>query len=219
VGVVVVCILPWTVRNYRAFGRLVPLNTNAGFAFFWGNHPIHGTRFIPLLQADQPSYGDLIPPELRSLNEGELDAALMRRGLGFVIADPARYVRLSVTRIGEFFRFWPSANSGSMSNYARVLSYGLLLPFLAAGVVLSLTARRLLPGYREETGPAVHFVLLIAALYTLIHLLSWTLIRYRLPVDAITVPFSAAAITLLCDQATRALGLGQDRSRRPEYVS
>ncbi|MEZ4661990.1 MAG: hypothetical protein R2911_30950 [Caldilineaceae bacterium] len=26
-------ILPWTVRNYMAFGKFVPLNTNSGYAF------------------------------------------------------------------------------------------------------------------------------------------------------------------------------------------
>ena len=49
---VAMAILPWTVRNYRAFGQFVPLNTNAGFVIFWGNHPMHGTSFIPIM-----SYG------------------------------------------------------------------------------------------------------------------------------------------------------------------
>ena len=30
-------ISPWTIRNYYAFGTFVPLNTNAGFAFYWGD--------------------------------------------------------------------------------------------------------------------------------------------------------------------------------------
>ncbi len=29
-------IIPWTIRNQRAFGTFVLLNTNSGFAFFWG---------------------------------------------------------------------------------------------------------------------------------------------------------------------------------------
>jgi hypothetical protein len=34
VAIVVLFVLPWTIRNYRAFDHLVPLNTNSGFAFF-----------------------------------------------------------------------------------------------------------------------------------------------------------------------------------------
>src|SRR5690606_20920390 len=44
-AVVVLFILPFTIFNYGRFDRLVLLNTNAGFAFFWANHPIYGTQF------------------------------------------------------------------------------------------------------------------------------------------------------------------------------
>ncbi len=45
--VIVLLILPFTIFNYIRFNRFVLLNTNAGFAFYWGNHPIYGTRFRP----------------------------------------------------------------------------------------------------------------------------------------------------------------------------
>ena len=41
-------------------------------------------------------------------------------------------------------------------------------------------------------GPGVFLLLLLAACYSAVHLLTWTLVRYRLPVDAITMPFAAA---------------------------
>ena len=98
-------IAPWTIRNYRVFGTFVLLNTNAGFAFYWGNHPIHGTHFVPL----QPvSYQDLIPPELLVLNEGKLDQALLQEGIRIVLDDPVRYILLSISRIKEYIKFWPS---------------------------------------------------------------------------------------------------------------
>ncbi|MGZ9226839.1 MAG: ArnT family glycosyltransferase, partial [Anaerolineales bacterium] len=63
--VLALLVAPWTFRNYQAFRTFVLLNTNAGFAFYWGNHPIHGTHFIPILPAEQ--YRDLIPTELLPL--------------------------------------------------------------------------------------------------------------------------------------------------------
>ena len=101
-------ILPWTIRNYLAFGHLVPLNTNSGYAFFWANHPIHGTRFIAILPDSGPSYQELIPRELRRLDEAALDQALLQEGMRFVTENPGRYLLLSLSRVKDYFMFWPS---------------------------------------------------------------------------------------------------------------
>ena len=105
----VLLISPFVVRNYRVFGELAMPNTNAGFTFFWSNHPIYGTRFEAVLSPSHGvSYQDLIPPELRDLNEARLDRALLARGLQFVRDDPGRYLLLSLSRIPVFFQFWPT---------------------------------------------------------------------------------------------------------------
>jgi 4-amino-4-deoxy-L-arabinose transferase-like glycosyltransferase len=198
IAIVAMLILPWTVRNYLAFGRLVPLNTNSGYAFFWGNHPIHEASFISILPVTGPSYGDLIPDELRGLDEAALDQALLRRGLAFVAQDPVRYALLSLSRIKDYFMFWPSPDSGAVSNVARVASFGLLLPFMIIGLLTARSALRTGPRAAPASWltPAAGLALLIAfvAVYTAIHLLSWALIRYRLPVDAVLIIFAAVGI-------------------------
>lgn len=188
VAVIVAMIAPWTARNYQAFGRFVLLNTNAGYAFFWGNHPIYGTHFVGILPADGPTYQDLVPVELRSLDEAALDQALMREGIGFVQADPGRYVLLSLSRIPEYFKFWPTSDSGALSNVSRILSFALLLPFMVYGLGLAFARR----GPLAEAGgwPTITLLALFALVYTLIHLLSWALIRYRLPVDSVLLVFA-----------------------------
>jgi 4-amino-4-deoxy-L-arabinose transferase-like glycosyltransferase len=200
-------ILPWTVRNNQVFGRFVLLNTNAGYVFFWANHPIHGTQFQPLLQNE--SYGRLIPRELASYDEAALDAALMARGIGFVRDDPARFFWLSLSRIEEYFKFWPSSESSRLSNVARVLSFGLALPFILYGIWLAVARWRRVGISRQ--GPAVLLLLLFVAAYVLVHLLSWALIRYRLPVDGILVIFAGLGLATLL---TRLVG----RSMRGEEV-
>jgi len=182
--VIAALILPWTYRNYQAFGRFVLLNTNVGFAFFWANHPIYGTNFSALLPAGGPSYRDLIPVELRSLDEAAIDQALMRQGIGFVLDDPGRYALLSLSRVKDYFKFWPSPESSLISNVSRVLSFGLYLPFMAYGLVLSLRNWR-----------RCSLLYLFIGVYTLIHLLSWAMIRYRLPVDAALIVFAGLAVT------------------------
>jgi hypothetical protein len=179
---VLTCVAPWTIRNYMVFDQFVPLNTNAGFAFFWGNHPVHGVQFVPVLHGEG-TYSRLIPNEVKQLNEAAMDRELFRRGLGFVREEPVRYLRLSLSRIREYFKFWPEADSGAISNWARMLSFGLYLPLFVAGLGISL--------WRPHKKAAVASLLvLFCALYSLIHILSWTLIRYRLPIDAVLMPFA-----------------------------
>ncbi len=190
--VVVAMIAPWTVRNYRVFGTFTPLNTNAGYAFFWGNHPIYGTHFVGILPADGPSYQDLIPDELRPLNEAQLDKALLKRGVGFVTEEPVRYALLSLSRTREYFKFWPSPQSGLISNVARVASFGLMLPFMVYGLYVAFRYRWPAADHAARAGMVL--LLLFAGVYSAIHLLTWALIRYRLPVDAVLLIFAAVGV-------------------------
>lgn len=183
-------ILPFTLYNYLRFDQFVLLNTNAGFAFFWANHPVYGTQFVPILPPEMGSYASLIPVELRALNEAALDRALLRRGIEFVVEDPGRYLQLSLSRIPAYFKFWPSPDSSLLSNLARVSSFGLLWPFMLLGTGLSFRRRF------QLTSPE-SLLVGFGVVYTAIHVLSWTLIRYRLPVDAIMILFGAFALVEL----------------------
>jgi hypothetical protein len=189
-AVLAVAILPWTMRNYRAFESFVPLNTNAGFVMYWANHPVHGTWFKPILSFGEVNYGTMLPAGFVNMNEAERDRELLRRGLGFVTDDPVRYVRLSLSRAVEFFKFWPSADSSLGSNAVRMLSFGLLLPLTVGGILIVFAQAR--ASGRPVQGAAL--LLLVAGLYTLVHLLTWTLVRYRLPVDAMTMPLAGVGL-------------------------
>jgi 4-amino-4-deoxy-L-arabinose transferase-like glycosyltransferase len=199
-AVVVAMIIPWTVRNYYAFGKFVLLNTNAGFAFYWANHPIHGREFIPILPADGPSYGELIPTGLRTLDEASLDRALLREGIGIVIRDPKRYLELSLGRAREYFKFWPSADSSLPSNVARLASVAWFLPLAILGIGTDMTRARKAPVSGQEGSVLLY---LFAGTYTVMHLLSWALIRYRLPVDAVMTPIAALGLCALAGRFTK----------------
>ena len=204
--IIIPLILPFTLYNYLRFNRFVLLNTNAGYAFFWANHPVYGTRFEPILPPERGTYQSLIPAELRHLDEASLDQQLLKRGLQFVLDDPVRYLRLSLSRIPGYFMFWPSSESSMISNFSRVGSFGLLWPFMLYGLLITLFSRPptfqppnasdrrglLIEGFNFSS-PAF-LLILFSGVYTAIHLLSWALIRYRLPVDAVMLVFASLAI-------------------------
>jgi hypothetical protein len=201
---VALLLTPVIVRNYRAFGRIMALNSNAGFAFFWSNHPIYGTRFESVLSPSHGvTYQELIPSELLDLDEAALDRALLKRGLDFIREEPSRYILLSLSRIPVYFLFWPKDDSTLLSNIARLLSFALFLPAMIYGSVLSvrrilLSKEEKLPDQRgasenDRTGLRFEYVLLLFAfvlLYSFIHIVSWANVRYRLPVDAVLIVFA-----------------------------
>ena len=189
IGIVAAMTLPFTLYNYSRFDRFVLLNTNAGFAFFWANHPVYGTRFQAILPPELGTYQNLIPAELRELDEPALEQALLARGLQFVADDPGRYIRLSISRIPVYFMFWPSADSGKASNISRVGSFGLFMPLMLAGLVTSLINRNI---RRRSLGESL-LLILFAALYSAVHILTWSMVRYRLPVDAVLLVYAGLA--------------------------
>jgi len=185
-------ILPFTIYNYQRFDRFVLLNTNAGFAFFWGNLPQYGTEFEPIMNSESRNYFSVIPEKYHGLDEAALDQALLKEGISNVLSDPGRYLLLSLSRIPSYFMFWPSPESGMISNLTRVGSYGIFLPFMIYGVYLWLRDR--ITGTKFSFTHPMSLLILFAVVYTIIHVLTWTLVRYRLPVDAVMIVFAGVAL-------------------------
>jgi hypothetical protein len=194
-AILVVAILPFTIFNYLRFERFVLLNTNAGYAFFWANHPIYGTQFRPASEMGT-TYQALVPEELRHLDEAALDQELLKLGLQFVVEEPGRYLLLSASRIPHYFKFWPDPASGLISNLSRVASFALFLPFMLYGLVRPFFDTGRGGGELRVIRPTAAYLLLylFVLVYTAIHVLSWAQIRYRLPVDAVLVTFAAIGL-------------------------
>jgi 4-amino-4-deoxy-L-arabinose transferase-like glycosyltransferase len=166
-------ILPWTVYNFAVFGDFLLLNSNGGFFLYASNHPDQGVDF-------DPNFVPRIPADIRALGEPAADRALMRGAVEFVRADPVRFLRLSFSRLGDYFWALPSARSSLPSNLGRLASFTLYLPFILVGLWLSRRNWR-------DCFPLYAYLAFEAAL----HLSSWAAPRYRLPSDALAMVFAA----------------------------
>ncbi len=191
--VLLLFVLPITYFNYSRFHRFVLLNTNSGYAFFWGNNPIYGTKFIPILPTK--TYQEMIPQEVRHLDEAALDQELLKRGIQFVTDDPTRYALLSLSRIPPYFMFWYSSQSSTLSNIARIGSFGVFLPFMLYGLFLGIKQNR-----KNLLTSPIGLLVLFIVVYSGVHILTWTLIRYRLPIDAVLIPFAGLALVELAEK-------------------
>ncbi len=187
--VMALLIAPFTIRNYLVYGQFLLLNSNAGYAMYSAQHPMQGTNF-------QEFTGAPMPTDMKGMNEAQMDRELMRRGIGFVTADPGRYILLSLSRIPDYFEFWPTADTSFINNVGRVGSFGLLLPFFIFGLILAL--RWAGPAAQHGWGffltSPLALLLLFILCYSLLHILTWAMPRYRLPVDAVALPFAALAL-------------------------
>jgi hypothetical protein len=187
IGLLILFIVPFTVRNYLVYHEVLLLNSNAGYAMFSAQNPMHGVDF-------QEFEGAPIPPELYGLNEAQFDRELMRRGIGFVLADPVRYVRLSFSRAVAFIEFWPTADTTLINNIGRVGSFGLIMPLMLYGLFLAVRyALRRSAQVKFTTSPLM-LCLLFSLAYSLLHIFTWAMPRYRLPVDAVMLSFAALGL-------------------------
>lgn len=184
---------PFTIRNYRVYGQFLLLNSNAGYAMYSAQHPMHGTNFREFDAAP-------IPPELRGLNEAQLDRELMRLGIGFVLAEPYRYLLLCLSRVRAYFEFWPTPDTTWLHNLGRVGSFALLLPFMLYGFLLAwrqARPRRASSTWQDFSVEPLALILLFILFYSLMHVLTWAMPRYRLPVDTVALPFASLGLARL----------------------
>lgn len=201
--IILLFILPITVRNYLAYDELMLLNSNAGYAMYSAQHPLHGTDFQAFTAAP-------LPQELlgRGLNEAQWDRALMTRGIGFVLAEPIRYFRLSASRLLDYFEFWPTETT-LLHNAGRLLSFTLFLPAFVAGIWTAAHQNRRqsqdrVALWRQPAG----LIFLFMLFYTVLHIFTWAMPRYRLPVDAVAMPFAALALQVAGQWARRCWAKG-----------
>jgi hypothetical protein len=91
--------------------------------------------------------------------------------------------------------FWYSPESSTLSNISRIGSFGVFMPFMLFGLFLGLKQDR-----NDVLVSPTGLMALFGIVYSGIHILTWTLIRYRLPVDAVLIPFAALALVELAQR-------------------
>ena len=169
-----VVIGPWTLRNYRAYGRLVLIASEGGITFWTGNHPLSpgegDMAANPAIKLDNQRLRALYP----GLSPEELEPVYYREAIAAIKANPAWWVGLEFKKL--FYLWVPIGPSymlhSRLFRIASWVSYGLLVvPGLAGLVAL----------WRRRTGPAALWLLLASAVLACLIFLPQE--RFRIPVD------------------------------------
>jgi len=185
VACVVLSCVPWTVRNYRAFHRFIPLRSNLGVELYVGNNENYGPR--------PPVWPFNITREreiFRFYREGEsaFMQEEMRKALHFMAANPGIELRLTWDRIVAFWLGTPAPVSDFLSTDDPLLrAVSLCSALLLVGTVSGLAL--LFFTANKFVFPLASFVLFFPLLYYLAH----ASLRFRHPLDPILVLLSAIA--------------------------
>ncbi len=194
-GLIVVVLLPWWIRNYRATGHWIPTTTQVGASLYDGCNPhangASNMDFVTAaIQATKSSLGDR--GKHPGIVEIEVDHRLRNEALRWVAANPFQFVRLAGVKLR---RFWsPVPNEGTFNRFP----FNLIL----ATAFLSVIALAVTGLIRGTLGWAAFFVCWLPTIYfTLLHMVFVSSVRYRQPVMfgliAAAAPVLASAIDVL----------------------
>jgi 4-amino-4-deoxy-L-arabinose transferase-like glycosyltransferase len=99
-------VLPWTMRNYRAFDQVIPVSAGVGAGLWMGSDPLsRGSWPMPEAMERQiwETAGITPLPYAHAMYEVSTDRLLRAKGWARIRDEPVRYVWLTLTRA---FDFW-----------------------------------------------------------------------------------------------------------------
>jgi 4-amino-4-deoxy-L-arabinose transferase-like glycosyltransferase len=144
----ILVVAPWSARNYREYGRFVPIATEGGVTFWTGNHPLAigegDFAANPDLKRDYLALRSRYP----ALREEQMEPVYYGEALAWIRAHPWRWLTLEARKLFYLLvPIGPSYRLHSLRYYAAsAVSYALLLPAALIGAWRMGARRRLAPG-------------------------------------------------------------------------
>jgi 4-amino-4-deoxy-L-arabinose transferase-like glycosyltransferase len=184
-AVILLCCLPWTVRNYLQFHRFIPLRSNFAFEFWSGNNEIfdeHSRAVNRITRFEQTHL-------YATLGENAFFDDKWRKAEAFVRANPHLYARLCGRRV---VASWLGTESPwqdfreSDSSLARLLIFcnGLALLGMLGGLLW------LFRQHSPYLFPVASFPLVFPLAFYFTH----TSLRHRHPCDPVVALLMAIAV-------------------------
>ncbi len=188
VAICVLTVLPWTIRNYETFHRLVPMRDNLGLELWIGNHAgearLNGEDFLRMV-VEYSRMG-----EMRFMDtKGQIAVEFIRQ-------HPGAFLRLSGQRC---FKFW-SAPDGSVWILVSLLAW--------LGMIVAVWQKGL---------EAVPYAIVLV-MFPLVYYVTHTGSTYRHPVEPVILMLAAyASVTIVQWCAKRWSGTERLTVAEPPY--
>jgi hypothetical protein len=179
---VLVC-TPWTVRNYRQFGRLVLVRDNLGLELYVANHDLAKPSFAEsrragVLGALHANSSRREALALREMGEAAYNEDRLAKAKDWIRRNPQRFARLTAARIAQFW--FPRAEGFGWYAYSLWIVTALSWAGLAV-----LVRRR---------APTAWFVAAAWTFYPAVYYMHVSLVYFRYP--TLWVSLIAAGVVL-----------------------
>lgn len=186
-------ILPWSVRNYLYYHEFTLISTSG--VYLWMSYNPYTVRLekIPELLPAQDQNSNYLPAdfeyfpkqrfmEINKLPRMEADKVFKREAWDFMKNDPKTVIWLWYKRFFHFWRLYPLVATPA-NKVAAFLTSGSVIILGWMGLIMSIKNWR----------KTMLFLLLLGT-YTVVHIVSLTNIRYRVPIDTFMMVFAAYAL-------------------------
>ncbi|MBU0951926.1 MAG: glycosyltransferase family 39 protein [Elusimicrobia bacterium] len=176
-------VIPWTVRNYFTFGKLLLVNVSSGELLWAGSYlPWDG---ISKTDRDADFYKLFAVHKIK--NPVVLEKNMQKEAFKNITSHPAGFLKLTVKK---FFRFWFQpvgqelvSKKSKVTGYLMYFFHALWLLFAVIGFYVS-KDRRII--YMPITVLFIYF--------TIMHNLVAPIARYRLPIEPLIMIFAACGL-------------------------
>jgi len=182
-------LVPWTIRNYRVFGKFIVLRSNFGLELWLGNNPDVVENLSQLSHPnDNPEEGE----RYKRMGEMAYMAEKQRLAFTFMRTHPRetlnytfhRFVNIWLSQTDNLLDVWPTA-----SLYVKaVMTFNCLLSLLSLLGVLY--------AHRSRHADAAPYGMVLL-IFPLVFYLTHSSQRYRFPMDPIVVVLAASSVAHL----------------------
>ena len=98
-----ILIVPWTVRNHRLTGEIIPVQTGGGFNLWCGNWPQYYVTQYPVLRWNLDHFPPPLNRMMRGKTEIEQEHILARQGWHYIRQRPLRAARIFAFKFSELW--------------------------------------------------------------------------------------------------------------------
>lgn len=179
------CCLPWTVRNFIVFHRIIPFRSNLSYELYIGNNENYDERrrgLAPVITQDLETLRYLRMGETAFMDEEK------RKALQFIGSHPRVELQLFAWRFVDFWIGVPDPWRTFLSTDSW-LARGILLGNFISSVGALLGALALFFKRNSYAIAVVSFPVVFPFLYYVTH----TSLRYRHPIDPVVLLLTAVA--------------------------
>ena len=194
-GVMFLCCIPWTARNYVAFHRFIPFRSNFGLELWLGNNP-HDTDILP--DHLSPFLNTRLHDEYVAKGEIAFMQAKKIEALQFIESAPLTFLKFTWFRFLEMWLGIEEPMMDMLTNYSAkvtlIVSVNLVVVLAGLSGLLILCRK-----HREMSIP----IAIVPIVYPAIYYVTHPSLRYRHPMDPILIVMAAFAICQAVSAMTR----------------